>query len=570
MKETIPSATRLVLFGAVASTVISACATQLEDPTSSSAQALIHYCPDDCSVTQLLGGCPSALVHRKLFDTPCSVYAGPYAGEASCDEPVRTSTCGLENRPYLAPCALSCTGSSSCGSSNYCASDNGTERLTCSSYGVCDRGTCGAFCSGGTLGAVRQCSATCTAGGGVATTCGALGYYCIGDLVTGGGGTPLTCAMCSAATKCSQTCTDANGANSTCEKYDCTPTVTDVRAAIDGANVSGSMFSTYDPLDLVRGTEDAYFEGNLYYHLQGVQKLYNTSVADFAFTAAVDTSDNATADLFFMKFSPGQFNVTGGRWAASDLHLNHPGGIQALGKTLVVPSEAVYEGGGRGEVVAIDTSLPSFPKTTLFNRTTNGAGTVGVTYLPNLPAIPPAFRGKGLMLVSGAASKAFDVYTKAPSSDGRMMIGDVSQTQWLQVGCYSRDGDGTPQCPTIPKYTYLSDGDVSTDSYQSTQLVTQPDGALFLLQYVSDDGDNRMDLWRVQWPGAGCAPVAPAPFCLIKASHRQVNVQNISSLAFNMGSGVYIDARANTLTSYATDKVRLGSQPGAYVKFNSF
>jgi hypothetical protein len=563
------SAPRSIVWVAI---VISACATQLEDATDatdSTEQAIVRFCSDDCFVGHMRGGCPSGLSERKLFDAPCTVYGVKNPQLDICEDPVQ-STCGLENRPYLPPCAVSCTSASSCSPSNACASDSGTQRLTCSSYGVCDRGTCGDYCTGGTLGAIRQCSAACTAGGAIATTCGAMGYSCIGDLVTGGGGSPLTCSRCSAASKCSQICSDATGANSTCERYDCTPTLTDVRAVFNASNVVGSMFSTDDPLDLVRGTEDTFFNGNLTYHLQGIQKLYNTSVADFAFTASVDTSTNAWADLFFMKFSAGALHVTSARWAASDLHLNHPGGIQALGKTLIVPSEAVGEGGGRGEVVAIDTSLPSFPKTTLFQRATNGAASVGVAYLANISAIPSGFRGKGVMLVAGAESKTFDVYTKAPNADGRMMIGDVSQTPWVQVGCYSRDGSGTPQCPTVPKSTYLASGDISTDEYQSTQLVTQPDGPLFLIQYSSRGGNNSMDLWRVQWPGPGCAPIAPAPFCLIKAGSRAVSVSNISTMAFDLGSGAYIDTRNNVLRNFTTDQVRLGSQPGAYVKFNSF
>ena len=170
--------------------------------TTTTEQAIVS---EECAENACTPSDPCALVKPTVFRC--------FGRSGACTCVAKAGSCGKVGVCNAPPCAEACTGTSSCASNNFCASAG--RVTTCDDYGVCDRGNCESFCGGGPpLYAIRQCAAACTAGGGAATTCGAMGHSCIGDLTTGGGTSP-PCSTCTYASAPTQQCIDGSR-NSTC------------------------------------------------------------------------------------------------------------------------------------------------------------------------------------------------------------------------------------------------------------------------------------------------------------------------------------------------------------------
>jgi hypothetical protein len=118
------------------------------------------------------------------------------------------SVCYFARPATATPCATYCQSGSTCNANNLCVGTD-TSVLSCDDFGVCDRGNCGDANHCGSL-QYNECSETCTAAGGIATTCGNMGYACVNGVITL---PPMACTSCTSNSYFGQQC--MNGTTST-------------------------------------------------------------------------------------------------------------------------------------------------------------------------------------------------------------------------------------------------------------------------------------------------------------------------------------------------------------------
>jgi hypothetical protein len=166
----------------------------------------------DSNLPCTVGTCSIANCNTASFDGPVSY---PWHANTFCrNENSQVVTCRAWYDSGAVDCQNACTATSSCASTNLCRNTNG-QTISCSVWGTCDQGTCASLCGGFV---VRNCSSACTAGGNLATTCGQMGYACVGGINE----PPPPCSQCTTKSSCNQQC--SNGAStSTCGVFTCAP-----------------------------------------------------------------------------------------------------------------------------------------------------------------------------------------------------------------------------------------------------------------------------------------------------------------------------------------------------------
>ncbi len=337
------------------------------------------------------------------------------------------------------------------------------------------------------------------------------------------------------------------------------------------------------------------------YHFQAIQRLnkYHGALYDFVVSGSVS---GGASNLFFLSLGtkssilPWQaygpmapYNppsstdkIREGVWAGNTTSMNHPGGMQTLGRYLYIPVEQVGNPTGTGEVYRLDTTMnPHTSMPMIFSRS-NGAAALGVTYLPESVSIA-GYRKTLLMMVSGNGSNKTDLYMKQPYRAAAAL--HPTAGSWGQIGCFQRDSGGTSACPTVQRGAVASlNGDISmsgTDGYQNINLFTQQDGTIFLAGFVYNAATagcyNHVDLWKVVWPGSPmegqwgspttCAANAGVKLCLVKMVSKCFYQYDITNTMFTRGAGMYVTPDGAAMYQYATDDNPINDN---YLKFNEF
>jgi hypothetical protein len=226
---------------------------------------------------------------------------------------------------------------------------------------------------------------------------------------------------------------------------------------------------------------------------------------------------------------------------------DHSGGVQMVGKYLVVGSEA----GSASAVAFYDMENPENPvRVGSFARTTQtkGAGTISIGKLRS---------GQYLLIVGGAGAIKLDFYVSRPGSTLANPLFDFVTT-WskseLRVGGMMVGGG-------------VMDPEFS--EYQSLNLLSNTDGNLFLIgTHQSGDtmtGEDEADFFLLSNNGAGGAPVVTK----LASQHLYCGAPGLALAQCNLdaGGGVYISPEGRLLL-YATEHYATG--PGMTVKMEEF
>lgn len=476
-------------------------------------------------------------------------------------------TCGDLGVCNAPACSDVCSASSSCASNNFCESAGVVT--TCDNYGVCDRGNCEAFCGGGPpLYAIRQCSDTCVAGGGVSTTCGAMGYSCTGALQTGGSSPP--CSTCSGSSAPTQQCVEG-AANSTCGAHHVYAPVPGkgMQDILGGADSNRCVNDPVSQVATLNADGGAIFAGfptdfpdpsDCDRHWQTIQRLPNDPSG---FVTSISWYPNQAGYLFTGNTSTGYMAdaVFNSAKSVGDDQYNHAGGGQMLGDYFFVgleKNEDPKPAGAVGVWRATSTSLDETGGNVwlLMPPGVQGAGEVGAVKLQPFPGEV----GSRYMVVVGGPADTDNLYFFV--SDPGVSLDDGA-SGFHYTGMLGLRAGGSWQA--------------GWNDYQNINIVTDcASGALYLVT-LSRDG------------ASGCSPTGYGGDDYVKIFKLDVHFDpSISLLSFfsigagpvtqrhmvchdtcnlDAGAGVYVGP-GGSLNVYATEHDNDG--PAGSVKMREF
>ncbi|MCP3981123.1 MAG: hypothetical protein GY716_17635 [bacterium] len=236
----------------------------------------------------------------------------------------------------------------------------------------------------------------------------------------------------------------------------------------------------------------------------------------------------------------------------------HPGGMQIVGDILVVPLETPYSGGPGNLVMFVDISQPEIPE--LIGTFEPFAGAQGTSaFKAGLAGIITESTGHYLMLLTGNENKEVRVY--------RSLTTDIATDPdgWELLDVWSASGDILSL--TQDELDLGQVWPVGGGAHQAINFVREggPNGQLYMIGGRDTNGglpfgDDKFDLYRVEWQGSQFKPVH------VDTRHLEATPSSEDSPLFNdnlasfaAGVAAYVSPSGN-LILYATEHDNDGPQ----------
>ena len=155
-----------------------------EEPQDPACSATLCTASASCQNTACDGGCydrgfACSVGTCSLYSCDTASFSGqsayPWRADTFCTDAATqaVTTCRAWTDAGGADCESFCSAASSCSDFNRCVDGATGQRSSCRAFGECDLGACATTCS-----PASNCAQPCVAGGGLGTTCGAMGLTC--------------------------------------------------------------------------------------------------------------------------------------------------------------------------------------------------------------------------------------------------------------------------------------------------------------------------------------------------------------------------------------------------------